>query len=57
MVSATLIVLSYLLIPHVALYAEMQEGLLSPQAEYASRPLKDELKSSFSPALPIIAEN
>ena len=35
------------LILHAALYAEMKEGLLSPQAEYASRPLKDEVKSLF----------
>jgi hypothetical protein len=36
-----------LLILPLALYAEMTEGLLSPQAEYASRPLKDEIKSEF----------
>jgi exocyst complex component 2 len=29
----------------LAIYAEMKEGLLSPAAEYGSKPLRDELKS------------
>ncbi|KAF9652669.1 hypothetical protein BDM02DRAFT_3153533 [Thelephora ganbajun] len=33
-----------------ALYAEMKEGLLSPQAEYASRPLRDEVKKAAQKA-------
>lgn len=28
----------------IALYAEMREGLLSDEAEYASKPLRDHLK-------------
>lgn len=40
--------MSHLLILYVALYAEMKEGLLSSEAEYASRPLRDEVKSKFS---------
>ena len=47
MVKAILVLMPHLLILHVALYAEMKEGLLSPQAEYASRPLRDEVKSEF----------
>ena len=47
MVVVIFILLARLLIPYAALYAEMKEGLLSPQAEYASRPLKDEVKSEF----------
>lgn len=57
MVEPPFISLSHFLISHVALYAEMNEGLLSPQAEYASRPLKDELKSEFSPIPLMVAES
>lgn len=48
MVGVTVVLILHLLIPCVALYAEMKEGLLSQQAEYASRPLRDEVKSEFS---------
>jgi hypothetical protein len=48
MVELILGFMPHLLIPRVALYAEMKEGLLSQQAEYASRPLRDEVKSEFS---------
>lgn len=48
MVKVILDLMPHLLNPHVALYAEMKEGLLSPQTEYASRPLRDEVKSKFS---------
>lgn len=32
----------------LALYAEMKEGLLSPEADYASKPLRDQLKRMLS---------
>lgn len=48
MVKATFGFMPRALILCVALYAEMKEGLLSSQAEYASRPLRDEVKSEFS---------
>lgn len=57
MVGVIFIFLERSLIHHTALYAEMKEGLLSPQAEYASRPLKDEVKSEFFPILPAIVES
>jgi len=56
MVEVTVIFLSRLLTPRAALYAEMQEGLLSKQAEYASRPLRDEVKSEFPSISPTIAD-
>lgn len=31
----------------VALYAEMKEGLLSHEADYASKPLRDQLKRAI----------
>lgn len=34
---------------HLALYAEMKEGLLSPEADYASKPLRDQLKRMLLP--------
>ena len=51
MVNSALVFHVSLLILHAALYAEMKEGLLSSEAEYASRPLRDEVKSEFSPIL------
>ena len=56
MVEVTVVLPWRLLTPRVALYAEMQEGLLSQQAEYASRPLRDEVKSEFSLVSPAVSD-
>jgi hypothetical protein len=39
----------------LALYAEMKEGLLAPSTDFASKPLRDELKctSGFLPSYSI----
>jgi len=34
-----------------ALHAEMKEGLLAPNTEYASKPLRDQLKRRYSSVL------
>ena len=34
---------------YAALYAEMKEGILADQTDYASQPLKDHLKGAFKP--------
>lgn len=36
--------LAYSFLWYLALHAEMTEGLLAPAADYASKPLRDELK-------------
>ena len=41
--------LTILIYVHKALYAEMKEGILADQTDYASQPLKDHLKGVSKP--------